>query len=308
MQNRGGPKLRVLVTGGAGFIGSHTVKALLKAGDEVLVVDNLSKGHVIPEPPAHWLEADIFSGEFEKAYEEFLPEAVIHLAAQIDVTTSWEAPARDLRQNTESTLRILELSRKFGQAKLIYASSAAVYGPASGILTERSPLMPCSPYGLSKRFAEEYIALWGTRWDIPWLILRYSNVYGPYREDENPLGVCRIFSRSLKDKLPILIYGSGQQIRDFISVYDVAQANVLACHSELNGEFLNISSGKGHSILKVLNYFIETSDKTPKIHFLAEGDSGVKYNVLSPERSKTLLKWQAHWTIEEGIRDLWLNT
>ncbi len=299
--------MRVLVTGGAGFIGSHTVKALQKIGDDVLVVDNLSRGHVIPEKPAQWLEADLFSVEFEKAYEEFRPEAVIHLAAQVNVTTSWESPAHDLKQNTESTLRLLELSRRYGSAKFVFASSAAVYGASSGILTERSPLVPCSPYGLSKRFAEEYIALCGTRWDVPWLILRYSNVYGPYPEDGNPVGVCRIFSRSLQEKYPLLIYGSGKQIRDFISVYDVAQANAQACHSELEGEILNISSGEGHSILEVINCLVEVSTKTPDIHFLAEGDSGVKYNVLSPNRSKNLLHWEPRWTLAEGLRDLWVN-
>lgn len=300
--------MRVLVTGGAGFIGSHTVKALLMAGDDVLVVDNLSKGQVIPKKPAQWLEADLFSVEFEKAYQEFRPEAVIHLAAQVDVTTSWESPVYDMKLNTESTLRLLELSRRYGLAKFIFASSAAVYGASNGVLTERSPLMPCSPYGLSKRFAEEYITLWGTRWDIPWLILRYSNVYGPYPKDQNPVGVCRIFSRSLKENYPLLVYGSGKQIRDFVSVYDVAQANVKACHSDLEGEILNVSSGEGHSILEVINYLVEASAKTPEIHFLAEGDSGVKYNVLSSHRSKDLLQWEIHWPLAQGLIDLWSNT
>lgn len=297
--------MRILVTGGAGFIGSHTIKALIAAGDEVLAIDNLSRGQIIPEPPARFLKVDLFSPEFEAAWQEFRPEAVLHLAAQIDVQSSWECPAVDLRQNTESTVRILELSRSLGPVKLIFASSAAVYGSASGRLSERSPLMPCSPYGLSKRMAEEYIQLWATRWDIPWLILRYANVYGPYPEDQNSRGVCRIFAQNLRDGLPLLVYGSGKQIRDFVSVYDVAQANVLACHSELQDEVLNISSGKGVSVLETLNLMVEVSALTPQIHFVTEGDAGVKYNVLSPARAIELLQWEAKWSLIDGFMDLW---
>lgn len=300
--------MRVLVTGGAGFVGSHTVKALLNAGDEVLVVDNLSKGHVIPEEPALWLEADIFSETFESAYRTFRPEAVIHLAAQVDVQTSWECPTLDLKQNTESTVRLLELNRAYGPAKFVYASSAAVYGVSSGRLTEQSPVMPCSPYGLSKRFSEEYITLWGTRWEIPWLVLRYSNVYGFYPKDANPIGVCRIFSRNLNEGYPLFVYGSGDQTRDFVSVYDVAQANVQACHSELQSEMINISSGIGHSILDVIRYLAEASAKTPEITFITEGDAGVEYSVLSPDRANTFLRWNPQWSLSEGLQDLWKRT
>lgn len=300
--------MRVLVTGGAGFIGSQTVKALLRAGDDVLVVDNLSKGHVIPEAPAQWLEVDLFSEEFTKAYREFRPEAVIHLAAQVDVQTSWECPAFDLKQNTESTVRLLKLIRTFGPSKFVYASSAAVYGVSNGILTENSPVKPCSPYGLSKRYAEEYIVLWGTRWNIPWLILRYSNVYGFYPDDVSPVGVCRIFARNLKEGYPLLVNGTGKQIRDFVSVYDVAQANVLASHSGLTGEILNISSGEGHSILDVIQGLEKVSGKTLDIHFIKEGDAGVQYNVLSPSRVQALLHWKSQYTLSEGLKDLWGRT
>lgn len=300
--------MRVLVTGGAGFIGSHTVKALLNAGDEVLAVDNLSKGHAIPEKPAHWLPCDIFSEEFERAFREFSPEAVIHLAAQVDVQTSWECPSVDLKLNTESTVRILELIRAYGLCKLVYASSAAVYGPSSGILTEELPAMPCSPYGLSKRMAEEYIRLWGTQLNIPWLVLRYSNVYGFYPKDINPTGVCRIFSRNLKAGYPLVVNGSGEQSRDFISVYDVAQANVRACHSVHQDHVLNISSGQGQTIRSVIRNLEEASGKTPEIHYLAQGDVGVEHNVLSPQRAKNLLHWEPRWSFSEGVKDLWENT
>lgn len=302
---KGGNKLRVLVTGGAGFIGSHTVNYLIKAGDEVLVVDDLSRGHVIPTLPARWLHTDIFSKSLEDEWRKFQPEVVLHLAAQVDVETSWECTRDDLRTNVEGTLRLLELIHSQGSARMVLASSAAVYGSITGELTEETPVRPCSPYGLGKRMAEDYLALLANRWNIPWLVLRYANVYGPYSQDENPMGVCRVFAQALKQELPLIINGSGRQTRDFVSVYDVARANYLACHSDLSEETFNISAGVGYSILDVLEGLTEASQQQPIVHVIEEGPVGVEHSILSPLRAKHRLQWETEWNLKEGLRDLW---
>lgn len=297
--------MRVLVTGGAGFIGSHTVNYLIEAGDEVLVVDDLSRGHVIPTHPARWLQADLFSKSLEEEWRKFRPEAVLHLAAQVDVETSWECTRDDLRTNVEGTLRLLELIHFQGSARMVLASSAAVYGSITGELTEDIPVRPCSPYGLGKRTAEDYLAILANRWNIPWIVLRYANVYGPYPQDESPMGVCRVFAQALKQELPLIINGSGRQTRDLVSVYDVARANYLACHSGLSEEIFNISAGVGYSILNVIEGLTEASQQQPLVHVVADGPVGVKHSILSPLRAKHRLQWETEWNLKEGLRDLW---
>lgn len=297
--------MRILVTGGAGFIGSHTVNCLLEGGDEVFVVDDLSSGHIVPPSPARWLQADIFSDSLAAVWRDFKPQAVLHLAARVDVQSSWECPQADLRTNVEGTLRLLELSRTYGNPKFVFASSAAVYGMFFGQVSEISTLFPSSPYGLGKYTAERYISLWAGRWQIPWLILRYANVYGPYCPDENPKGVCRIFAQGLYNRSPIMINGTGSQTRDFVSVYDVARANYLACHSDLTAETLNIATGKGHSILEVFNSLVEVSGRHPDFYFVEDGYVGVEKSILSPARAKVLLNWQTQWEFKDGLFDLW---
>lgn len=297
--------MRVLVTGGAGFIGSHTVRSLVEMGDDVLVVDDLSRGHVIPPLPAHWLHADLFSEKLEAEWRKFQPEAVLHLAAQVDVESSWECPRDDLRTNVEGTVRLLNLIHSQGSGRMVFASSAAVYGAVAGEITEDQSVQPCSPYGLGKRMAEDYLVLLATRWDIPWMVLRYANVYGPYPDDESPMGVCRVFTHAMKQELPLIVNGDGTQTRDFVSVYDVARANVLACHSPLTGEILNISGGVGYSIRNVIEGLKNVSQKQPQVHFITEGPIGVKHSALSPQRAKERLQWEASWTLDAGLCDLW---
>ena len=297
--------MRVVVTGGAGFIGSHTVNYLVDAGDEVLVVDDFSVGHVRPPAPARLLKADIFSEQVAEVLSRFKPQAVIHLAARVDVEASWECPQEDLRINVEGTLRLLELCRSLGQVRFVFASSAAVYGANPGVVREHEAPEPCSPYGLGKMTAERYLDLWGSRWEIPWVALRYANVYGPYPNDTNPKGVCRVFAQRIENRLPLLINGRGSQSRDFVSVYDVARANYLACHSDLFGEILNISSGRAHTILEVVENLKEASARQPEIIFAPEGAVGVAKSVLSPVRAMALLEWEPEWSLQEGLFDLW---
>lgn len=293
------------MTGGAGFIGSHTVNYLVDAGDEVLVVDDLSAGHIRPPAPARWLKADIFSDQVAEVLYRFRPQAVLHLAARVDVEASWECPQEDLRINVEGTLRLLELCRSLGQARFVFASSAAVYGANPGVVREQEAPSPCSPYGLGKLTAERYLELWGSRWEIPWVVMRYANVYGPYPKDTNPKGVCRVFAHRIKNRLPLLINGRGSQSRDFVSVYDVARANYLACHSDLSGEILNISSGRGHTILEVVENLKQASARQPEIIFVPEGAVGVEKSVLSPAKAKAFLEWVPEWSLQEGLFDLW---
>lgn len=188
------------------------------------------------------------------------------------------------------------------------ASSAAVYGEQDREVSEDTPLSSNSPYGLSKRMAEEYVRLLGRRWDIPWLILRYANVYGPYPLDSAPKGVCRIFAQNLAKKENLNIHGLGTQIRDFVSVYDVAQANFLACRSQVSQECLNIASGQGNSILDVVEILKEVSGRDPLLRFEHQETTGVAFSKISANKAKKILNWIPRWTLRDGLDDLWQNS
>ncbi|MBI5904616.1 MAG: NAD-dependent epimerase/dehydratase family protein [Deltaproteobacteria bacterium] len=237
--------MRVLVTGGAGFIGSHVSQAYVDAGHEVLVVDNLSSGKKenVPEG-ARFVFADVGSDTALEAVRTFRPEVVNHHAAQISVRKSVENPVFDARENILGTLNLLEASRKNGVRKVIFSSSGGAgygeqeYFPAD----EKHPLRPVSPYGAAKVAVELYLHFYRVQYGLEYTALRYSNVYGPRQDPHGEAGVVAIFCTRLLRKQTAVINGDGEQTRDYVYVGDVVRANVEALS---RGEGLGINIGTG---------------------------------------------------------------
>ncbi|RJP23674.1 MAG: NAD-dependent epimerase/dehydratase family protein [Deltaproteobacteria bacterium] len=237
--------MRVLVTGGAGFIGSHVSQAYVDAGHEVLVVDNLSSGKKenVPEG-ARFVFGDVGSDTAVEAVRTFRPEVVNHHAAQINVRKSVEDPVFDARENILGTLTLLEASRKHGVRKVIFSSSGGAgygeqeYFPAD----EKHPLRPVSPYGAAKVAVELYLHFYRVQYGLEYTALRYSNVYGPRQDPHGEAGVVAIFCTRLLRRQTAVINGDGEQTRDYVYVGDVVRANVEALS---RGEGLGINIGTG---------------------------------------------------------------
>ena len=239
----------ILVTGGAGFIGSHVVDRLLSLGHKVLIVDDLSTGRLQNlNKGATFYHTSITRPGLEEIFEREQPAIVVHLAAQISVAQSVKDPVRDAEVNIQGTLRLVELSRSYGIDKFIFSSSGgAIYGePRYMPCDEMHPVNPLSPYALSKHVGEEYLKLYHDSYRQNYVTLRYGNVYGPRQDPHGEAGVVSIFTQAMLEGKQPRIYGTGEQERDFVYVDDVVEANVLALDEGL-GEY-NVGTGKGTSI------------------------------------------------------------
>ena len=242
----------VLVTGGAGFIGSHLVDRLLSLGHRVVVVDDLSTGRLRNlNKGATFYHSSITHPGLDEIFAREQPAVVSHHAAQISVANSVRDPVKDAEVNIQGTLRLVELSRKYGVEKVIFSSSGGtIYGePRYHPCDENHPIDPLSPYALSKHVAEEYLGLYHHTYRLNYVILRYGNVYGPRQDPHGEAGVVAIFTLAMLEGKQPRIYGTGEQERDFICVDDVVDANVLAMEGG-QGEY-NIGTGQGTSVNRV---------------------------------------------------------
>lgn len=242
--------MRALVTGGAGFIGSHLVERLLQEGLHVIVVDNLSTGRrQFVHPDALFYPLDILSPHLAEVFQTHRPQVVFHLAAQASVVRSLEDPVEDARTNILGSLNLLQMCRRFGVERFVYTSTGgALYGePQQLPCPETHPIVPLSPYGASKYAVEVYLPLFRSLTGFTYTILRYSNVYGPRQDPYGEAGVVAIFTRRMLDREEVVIYGDGTQERDFVYVGDVVEANVLALR-QTQSEVYNIGTGKGTSV------------------------------------------------------------
>jgi len=242
--------MKILVTGGAGFIGSHIVDAYLSAGHKVSVVDDLSSGsrHNLPEGVPLY-EVDIRGGELAEVFEAVRPEVVNHQAARANVRESFEKPLLYADVNVLGSVNVLECCRRYRVRKIIYASTGgAVYGePQELPVSEGHPINPLDPYGASKHHVEHYLHLYNINFGICFTALRYPNVYGPRQDPFGEAGVVAIFTGQMLDGRQPIINGTGEQQRDFVHVSDVARASLSALEKGDN-EILNIGSGTGTSV------------------------------------------------------------
>jgi UDP-glucose 4-epimerase len=293
--------MRALVTGGAGFIGSHLVDALLDAGDEVTVVDHLQRGHRdnlagAMERGIGLVRADVTDvGGMLFAFQQHRPEVVYHLAAQIDVRRSVEDPSTDAHVNIGGTAAVLEAARDTGTPRVVLASTAGVYGePATLPVREDAPLAPLSPYGAGKAAAESYLELFRRLHGLSALTLRLSNVYGPRQDPHGEAGVVAIFCGAAVEEAPITIYGDGTQTRDYIYVADVVAAFRAAGRADVDG-VVNVSTGTETSVRDLADRLgLET-------RFAPHRAGEVDRSCLDPTAAAERLGWRAEVPLADGL-------
>ncbi|MGI6603664.1 MAG: NAD-dependent epimerase/dehydratase family protein [bacterium] len=303
--------MKVLVTGGAGFIGSHVVEACLTENHEVVVVDNLVRGKRENLPgDIEVYPLDIGVGGQDglspaaKLIMEVRPEVVIHLAAQVDVQTSLRRPDLDAMVNVVGLVNVLEGCRQAGVRKIVYASSAAVYGePLSLPLSEEHPITPTSPYGLSKYIGEKYLALYSHLYGLEYTVLRCANVYGPRQDATGEGGVVAIFADRIRKGESPVIYGDGEQTRDFVYVKDVARANVLAL-TRGDGAVVNISTGIQVSVNQLLETMKKLTGTAVVPRRVAARAGDIVASCLDNRRAQEMLGWEPRYMLEEGLAEL----
>ena len=299
--------MKVLVTGGAGFIGSHIVEQLLQEGYQVVVVDNLSTGKksFLPKDISFY-SMDIQSLDLNQVFKKEKPEIVIHTAAQIDVNSSIKNPQNDASINILGTINLLNCCHEYKVRKIIYSSSCAVYGvPEDCSIKESFSISPLSFYGISKFVVELYMKVYHSLYDLNYTILRYANVYGPKQSTSGEGGVVSIFCKKiLKKELPI-IYGTGEQTRDFVFVKDVAEANIKAITKGKN-QIINIGCNEKTSIKELYQLILSLNPslsitQPPITHPTRQGD--ILHSRLDNTKAKQILKWEPNYTLREGLED-----
>ena len=300
--------MKVLVTGGAGFIGSHVVDKLLEAGHDVVVIDNLSTGkRENVDSRAKFYQVDINEPDVLRwVFDEERPDVVNHHAAQVSVIASMKEPIEDAIVNILGSLNLIKLSVEYKVKKFIYISSGgAIYGnPQYLPCDEKHPINPLSPYGVSKHTVEHYLYLFRENYGLDYVVLRYPNVYGPRQDPYGEAGVVAIFSKRMWKKQPVIIYGDGTQERDFVYVGDIAEANLLAMN-ELNIDeppIFNLGWGRGESVNKIFRILAEiTGYEHEPVH--EPPRPGEVYKIsLNAQFAREVLGWQPKVELEDGLR------
>lgn len=295
--------MRILVTGGAGFIGSHVTDRLIESGHDVYVLDNLSTGKIKNvNKKATFLPLDLCDAKIQSVFMAIKPQIIYHHAAQTDVQKSLQEPLYDCQVNILGTVNLLQACEAAGVQKIIYASSAALYGtPGYLPLDERHPPAPLSFYGISKYVAEEYIKGFHNLFAIDYTILRYANVYGPRQSAKGEGGVIAIFADRILQGRPPVIYGDGEQTRDFIYVGDVAAANIAALEKG-SGRVLNISTNTPTSVKGLLGIFGNLLQQQEiKCRYEASRPGDILHSYLNNQPAVSVLGWQPQTALREGI-------
>ena len=303
----------VLITGGAGFIGSHIAEAFLAAGWSVTCLDDLSRGKRQQVPAAaSFVEADIRSAEAFAAVADGRFDVLVHEAAQIDVRISVDEPAADASINLVGFANLLSAAAKGGVKRVIFASSGGVvYGDPAVLPTpEPTANLPISPYGVSKLAGEHYLRVLGALHGFEGVALRYANVYGPRQDPASEAGVVSIFVSRLLDGRPLTIFGDGTQTRDYVFVKDVARANVLAATvavsrgDRLDVPAFNIATGRETSVNDLARHVGLALDRTPVIAYAPPRPGELSRSCLDVRKAARELGWTPAVAFEQGLREL----
>lgn len=300
---------KVLVTGGAGFIGSHVADAYLKRGDKVWIVDDLSSGRASNIPSgATFVQASITDDVVGKLFAEVGFDVVNHHAAQMDVRTSVEDPRFDARINVDGFLNIAEAACKHKTRRILFVSSGGVvYGePEVRPTPETAPKAPLSPYGVTKLTAEYYLNYYRVVHGLEYAALRYSNVYGPRQNPHGEAGVIAIFASRVRANKPLTIYGDGHQTRDYVFIGDVVAANMLLSDAvlppggDMDQRAFNVGTGKETSVNELAATLIEAAGIDVSVHHAAERRGELRHSSLDTSRLKAL-GWKAEHDLLRGL-------
>jgi UDP-glucose 4-epimerase len=304
---------KVLVTGGAGFIGSHIAEAYLRDGWEVVVLDDLSRGHERNIPKgARFVRADIRSPEARQTVATGKFDVLNHHAAQIDVRVSVDQPALDSQINVVGLVNLLEGAGEGGIGRVIFASSGGVvYGDPETIPTpETAPKLPISPYGVSKLAGEYYLRALAALRGFQGVAMRYANVFGPRQDPKSEAGVVSIFVSRLLQRQPLTVFGDGRQTRDYVFVKDVARANVLAStvasvsSTDLDASAFNIATSKQRSVLELAKSVGEVMGQEPTLDFAPPRAGELFRSALDVSKAKATLGWTPQYGFDDGLREL----
>lgn len=298
--------MKILITGGAGFIASHVQDAYIAAGHEVIVVDNLITGNKKNlNPQSKFYEMDITSPGVFEIFQNFKPDLVSHHAAQMDVRKSVSDPTYDAQVNVLGFINLLEAARKVGTKKFIFSSTGgAIYGEQEYFpADENHPKNPASPYGLTKFVGEEYLNLYERLYGIRHVILRYANIYGPRQNPHGEAGVVAIFCQKLlKGETPI-INGDGKQTRDYVFVEDVVRANAAALDEKITGVF-NIGTGIESDVNDLARILGKLAGKENFQHGPAKVGEQLR-SVISAALAEKTFGWKAQVKLQEGLEKTW---
>ncbi|RLD18419.1 MAG: UDP-glucose 4-epimerase [Caldiserica bacterium] len=294
--------MRILVTGGAGFIASHIVDAYIEDGHDVIVIDNLSTGkRENLNKKAKFYEADIRDKRIEDIFKSEKIDIVNHHAAQIDVRKSVSNPIFDADVNIIGTLNLLENSRKYSVKKFIFASSGGVmYGECERNPKEDDPALPLSPYGISKKVVEDYLRFYRYAYNLDYTVFRYGNVYGPRQDPHGEAGVVAIFSKAMLNNEDVFIFGDGEQLRDYVYVEDIVRANLIAL-SKGDGEVFNLGTGVSISVNELFKYLKEITGYKKEAIYKPPRLGELQKSKLNVKKAEEMLNWKAETTLREGL-------
>jgi UDP-glucose 4-epimerase len=295
--------VRAVVTGGAGFIGSHVVDVLVARGDEVHVLDDLSHGTTENIPAEVTFREGDIRRDTAAVFDEARPDVCFHLAAQADVRVSVERPDFDADVNVIGTLHVLEAAKRHGAQVVFSSTGGAIYGECDGPAAEDHALEPLAPYGVSKLAGEEYVAAYNRLYDTGNVALRYANVYGPRQDPKGEAGVVAIFMNRLLQSETPTIFGDGNQTRDYVYVGDVVAATLAAAGH--HGGVFNVGTGTETSVLELYERIKRVAGIAGEPAFATARPGELQRSVLDPALAKRELGWEPLLSLDEGLAATW---
>jgi UDP-glucose 4-epimerase len=297
---------KILVTGGAGFIGSHVVDLFVSQGYEVVIVDDLSTGRASNlNPAAKFYRMDIRDPKIREVFEVERPDFISHHAAQMDVRRSVAQPLFDADVNILGSINLIECSKEFNIKHFVYISTGgAVYGePEKLPCDEMHPINPICQYGASKHTVEHYLYMYNVNYGLQYTVLRYPNVFGPRQDPHGEAGVVAIFTGRMLDNEPVTIYGDGEQTRDFVFVRDCARANLLAVTVDHAPGIYNIGWGRPTSINEIFTNLAKITGYTHPISYGPAKVGETRHIYLDASKANRDLGWTPTLSLEEGLRE-----